>query len=163
MMKKLTRLFVIFSLGCLSVSLPAQLKSQLPKPIAMEDAIRIPGINSTNLGINFIDPNRFFMNQSYSLSFSSWGGNSASMGIYQNSMSYIFSDKLLLNTRIGFVHDPLNIGMMTNQTNLMDNMTYGADLTYRPKENVMFKIRFDKSPYYHRSGFYPYGYSSFPY
>ena len=159
MLKKVSEIFVIVVVICSLVPLPAQLKSQVSKPLPVEKAIRIPGIGSTKLGINFLDPNRFFMNQSYSLSYSSWGGRSASMGIYQNSMSYIFSDKLALRTRIGFMHDPLSMNTMTNQNNLMDNLIYGADLVYRPKKNMMFNIRFDKSPYYYRSRFYPYGYS----
>ena len=42
--------------------------------------------------------------------------------------------------------------------NMMDKLIYGFDLNYQPKDNVFLNIRFDKSPYYYRSGFYPYGY-----
>ncbi len=157
-MRKVINLAVIaFILGA-TLPLQAQLKSQLPKPLGVEDAIQIPGLGSKSLGLNFIDPDRFFMNQSYSLSYSSWGGGS-SMGVYQNQMSYIFSDKLMLRTRLGFMHDPLNMGSNTmSPTNLTDKLIYGFDLNYQPKDNVFFNIRFDKAPYYYRSGFYPYGY-----
>ncbi|MBU1064295.1 hypothetical protein KKC74_05750 [bacterium] len=158
-MRKFTGLMTIVLLSVGMLPLQAQLKSQLPKALAVEDAIQIPGVGSNSSLLSFIDPNRFFMNQSYSLSYSSFGGGS-SMGVYQNQMSYIFSDKLMMNARLGLMHDPLSIGSYsTGQTNLMDNLTYGFDLSYKPKDNVFFSIRFDKRPYYSRSGFYPYGYS----
>ncbi|MDO9547641.1 MAG: hypothetical protein Q7J65_01575 [Candidatus Marinimicrobia bacterium] len=158
-MRKITGLMTIVLLLVGMLPLQAQLKSQLPKALAVEDAIQIPGVGSNNSLIGFIDPDRFFMNQSYSLSYSSFGGGT-SMGVYQNQMSYVFSDKLMMNTRLGFMHNPLGIGSYsTGQTNLMDNLIYGFDLSYRPKDNVFFNIRFDKTPYYYRSGFYPYDYS----
>ena len=158
-MRKITCLITIILLLVGVLPLQAQLKSQLPKPLTVEDAIQIPGAGSNNSLLSFIDPNRFFMNQSYALSYSSYGGGS-SMGVYQNQMSYIFSEKLMMNARLGFMHNPLGIGnYTTNQTNLMDNLIYGFDLSYKPKDNVFFNIRFDKRPYYSRSGFYPYGYS----
>jgi len=158
-MRKIKCLITIVLLSVGMLPLQAQLKSQLPKALAVEDAIQIPGVGSNSSLLRFIDPTRFFMNQSYSLSYSSFGGGS-SMGVYQNQMSYIFSDKLMMNARLGLMHDPLSIGSYsTGQTNLMDNLIYGFDLSYKPKDNVFFSIRFDKRPYYSRSGFYPYGYS----
>ncbi len=159
MRKSMTFIAIVMLAGGI-LPLQAQLKSQLPKPLAVEDAIQIPGVRSTNNSVmSFIDPNRFFMDQSYSLSYSTFGGGT-SMGIYQNQMTYLFSDKLMMRARLGFMHNPLGIGDYSNQqTTMMDNLIYGFDLNYTPKENLHFNIRFDKRPYYYRSGFYPYGYS----
>ena len=158
MLRKAINLIIVGTILVAGVNLQAQLKSQLPQDLSVSEAIKIPGVGSTGSALSFIDPNRFFMHQSYSLSFLSCGGGSASLGVYQNTMSYIFSEKLAMNARLGFMHNPLSIGNLTNQSNLMDNLIYGADLIYRPKDNTMFRISFDKSPYYRRSGFYPYGY-----
>jgi hypothetical protein len=158
MLRKTTNLIIVGIIWVAGINLQAQLKSQLPQDISVSDAIQIPGVGAVSSALGFIDPNRFFMHQSYSLSYSSWGGGSASMGVYQNTMSYIFSEKLAMNARLGFVHNPLNIGSFTTQSNLTDNLIYGADLIYRPKENTLFTISFDKTPYYYRSRFYPYGY-----
>jgi hypothetical protein len=158
MLRKAINLIIVVTVLVAGADLRAQLKSQLPQDISVSEAIQIPGVGSTSSALGFIDPNRFFMHQSYSLSFLSWGGGSASMGVYQNTMSYIFSEKLAMNARLGFIHNPLSIGSLTNQSNLMDNLIYGADLIYRPKDNTILRISFDKSPYYRRSGFYPYGY-----
>ena len=141
---------------CAINSLQAQLKSQIEPPLSVERSIQIPGLGSTSLGLNFLDPSRFSMHHSYSLSYMSFGNQSASMGIYQNVMSYVFSDKLVLNGHFGFMHDPLKMGNSATTTNLMDNMIYGAELSYRPKDNVLLNVRFDKVPYYSRYGYYPY-------
>ena len=158
MLRKAINLIIVGTILVAGVNLQAQLKSQLPQDLSVSEAIKIPGVGSTGSALGFIDPNRFFMHQSYSLSFLSWGGGSTSLGVYQNTMSYIFSEKLAMNARLGFMHNPLSIGNLTSQSNLMDNLIYGADLIYCPKDNTMFRISFDKSPYYRRSGFYPYGY-----
>ena len=156
-MRKTIRVIIGIIIIMAGFSLQAQLKSQLPRPLAVEDAIQIPSAASKGSLLNFIDPDRFFMNQSYSLTYSSYGGG-MSMGIYQNQMSYIFSDKLMMNARLGFVHNPFGTGSYSQgQTNLMNNLIYGFDLSYRPKDNVSFNLRFDKTPYYYHSGFYPYG------
>lgn len=158
MLRKTINLIVVGIFWAAGIGLQAQLKSQLPQAISVSEAIRIPGVGSVRSALGFIDPNRFFMHQSYSLSYSSWGGGSASLGVYQNNMSYIFSEKLAMNARLGFVHNPLNLGSMTTQSNMIDNLIYGADLIYRPKDNTILSISFDKNPYYYRSRFYPYGY-----
>jgi len=136
--------------------LQAQLRSQIKPSLSVERSIQIPGLGSTSLGLSFLDPSRFSMNHSYSLSYMSFGKQSASMGIYQNVMSYVFSDKLVLNGHFGFMHDPMKMGNSATTTNLMDNLIYGAELTYRPKDNVLLNVRIDKAPYYSRYGYYPY-------
>ena len=134
----------------------AQLKSQLPQLPTIGEAIHLPGLSSLSK-FSLFDPSRFSMHQSYSMSFASGGGQSASLAVYQNSMSFLLSNKLLLNTRFGFYHDPFKLGTvsMTN-SNMFNNLIFGADLTYRPKENVLFSIRFDRSPYYSYGYYNPY-------
>lgn len=160
-MRNVLVLFIVCVLIGLTVNLSAQLKSQVIEPQSVEDRIRVPGLGSSLLGLNLLNPDRFFMNHYYSLSMMTAGNSSMSMGVYQNSMSYIFSDQLQLNARIGFVHDPLHLGENSMQMDPMDNLIYGADLIYRPKENVLFNIRFDKVPYTYRVRTSPFGY--YPY
>jgi len=156
MMKKLIQIACIVMLLAPLSFTEAQLKSQARPPVSVEDGIRIPGVGSTSLGLSWLNSDRFSMNQSYSLSYSTFGSQSASMGMYQNNMSYIFSDKLVLNGRFGFMHDPLKLGNNTGTVNPLDNLIYGADLTYKPTENVLLNIRFDKVPSLYRYGYYPY-------
>lgn len=132
-----------------------QLKSQIQQSPTLGEAIRLPGLASSLSNFSLFDPSRFSMHQSYSMSFATSGGQSASMGVYQNSMSFLLSNKLVLNTRFGFYHDPLKLGnMSTTNANMLDNLIYGADLIYRPKENATFILRFDRTPHYYSYGYY---------
>ncbi len=140
-------LVLFIFIPCLVVN--AQLKSQMNIGTSVEREIQVPGMGHTSLDLNLFDPARFSMNHSYSLSMSSFGNSNSSIGMYINNMSYVFSDKLLLNARVGFAHDPLQMGNpgQNMNMNMMDNLVYGADLTFRPKENVVFHLSFDKRPY----------------
>ncbi|MFA4838050.1 MAG: hypothetical protein WC703_01060 [Candidatus Neomarinimicrobiota bacterium] len=142
-----------------------QLKSQIRETASVEQNIKIPGIGSSLLGLGFLDKSRFSMRQSYSLSFATFGKQSRScgMGVYQNNFSYLFSDKLMMNGRVGFYHDPLKIGNTQLSQNLMDNISYGADIIYRPKENVLLNFSFDRAPATYQYGYGPYSYRYFPY
>ncbi|MDD5765787.1 MAG: hypothetical protein PHW79_06045 [Candidatus Marinimicrobia bacterium] len=140
-----------------------QLKSQLRESASVEQNIKIPGVGSSLLGLGFLDKSRFSMHQSYSLSLSTFGKQSASMGVYQNNFSYLFSDKLMMNGRVGFYHDPLKIGNTQLNQNLLENISYGADLIYRPKENVVLNFSFDRAPATYYYGYGPYSYRYFPY
>ncbi len=132
----------------------AQLKTQIQRSPTIGEAIHLPGISSTLSNYSLFDPNRFKMQQSYSLSYSTFGNQSMSVGVYQNAMSFLLSNKFLLNTRFGFYHNPLQLGTFNaTSNNMLDNLIFGADLIYRPKENATFMIRFDRRPYY-----YPYEY-----
>lgn len=162
MRKKLLKIMLVF-LVILPLGLTyAQLKSQIKEAPSVEKSIRVPGIGSSSLGLNLFDPNRFNINHSYSLSFMNMGNNPVSMGIYQNQMSYIFSENLILNAKLGFIHNPLQMGMNQRQTNLFDNLIYGAELMYRPKENVILNIEFDSYPSLYRYGLSPYNYRYYP-
>jgi len=134
----------------------AQLKSQIYQSPTIGEAIRLPGLSSSMSKYSLFDPSRFAMQQSYTMSFTTAGGQSASMGMYQNAMSFLLSNKLMLNTRFGFYHDPFKLGnMSTSNSNMFNNLIYGADLIYQPKENATFILRFDHRPYYYSSyGYY---------
>lgn len=132
----------------------AQLKSQLPAGTTIEQSIRIPGLSAAIGSLNLFDPSRFSMSHSYSLSFMSGGGYSTSLGMYQNTMRYLVSDKLLLTTRLGFIHNPLQGGYGTNQ-NLWNNLIYGADVLYHPTPNLWLNLSINQGPLYNRY-YYPY-------
>jgi len=155
-MKKNLIITVVLMIGLGTSSGLAQLKSQLAQLPTIGEAIHLPGLSSLS-NFSLFDPSRFSMHQSYSMSFMSGGGQSASLGVYQNSMSFLLSNKLMLNTRFGFYHDPFKLGNTTTTNSYMfNNLIFGADLTYRPKENVLFSIRFDRSPYYSYGYYNPY-------
>jgi len=149
----LTAIVLVLCLG--TATGLAQLKSQIYQPPTIGEAIHLPGLSSSLSNFSLFDPSRFSMQQSYSMSFMTSGGQSASLGIYQNAMSFLLSNKLTLNTRFGFFHDPFKLGnLSTSNGNMLNNLIYGADLIYQPKENTTFILRFDRRPYYNSYGYY---------
>lgn len=159
-MKKFQFLSVFILILLITTSNFAQYKSQVPETPTLEQAIRLPNSNSQT-GLNLFDPNRFFMNQSYSFSMGFGGHGNQSMGMYLNNMSYIVSNNLIVNARLGFIHNPLQMGSPGLNPNISENLIYGADILYKPTENMQLRLRFDKTPYNRRSYLNPYRY--YPY
>jgi len=149
-------LILVFSIIILfSVGTFAQFKSQVKDVPTLEQAIKYPG-NGNNVGLNLFDPSRFTMNQSYSLMMGI-GKGSGSMGMYLNNMSYMLSNNLMVNARLGFVHNPMQMGN-TMTGNLSNNLIYGADILYKPFENMRLKLSFDKRPSRYNYYMNPYSY-----
>ncbi len=57
-------------------------------------------------GFSLLNPNRFSMQQSYSVGFASGSGGSNSSGLYLNTLSYRLADPLTLSADVGF-YSPL--------------------------------------------------------
>ncbi|MCJ7813747.1 hypothetical protein MUP95_10580, partial [bacterium] len=70
---------------------------------------------------SLIDPSKFSMSHSYSLSYFSWGGKSFSQGLYLNTMNYQLSEPLFMQVRIGYAHQPFGI---MNQSNGMNGKVF---------------------------------------
>jgi hypothetical protein len=102
-----------------------------------------------------IDPSKFSMSHSYSLSYFSIGNRSLNQGLYLNTMNYRFSDPLLMQVRIGFLHQPFGgVGM----TNGMSGKLFiqRAMLQYKPSDKMSLTIDYQvlpastRLPYYYR-------------
>ena len=96
-----------------------------------------------------LDPSRFSMSHSYSVSLFSVGKQTFSQGLYLNTMNYKFSDPLTMQVRIGFLHQPLGGMGLTN--NPYDNQNgklflQRARLQYRPSKNMSFTIDYQVLP-----------------
>lgn len=134
-----------------------QIKEEIPIPISVEEMIQIPVQKSMSLGFDWFDATKFTMHHSYSLSVGSIGKNPYSQGMYLNHMNYAYSEKLNLEAVVGFTHDPLQLGsnMPGNKFDL-DNMVYGARVSYKPTENSILKFSFEKAPLTYGYGYNPY-------
>ena len=55
---------------------------------------------------SLLDPSRFSMTHSYSLSFGRIGNYSMNTGLYMNTMTYKIAESLTSQVRIGFMHQP---------------------------------------------------------
>jgi len=102
---------------------------------------------------SLIDPSKFSMSHSYSLSYFSWGGKSFSQGLYLNTMNYQLSEPLFMQVRIGYVHQPFGI---MNQSNGMNGKVFvqRALIEYKPSKNMRLTIDYQVNPVFMVSPYY---------
>jgi len=132
MQKKWVVLLFVF----LPLIVRAQFKSQKSAIFKPSDLIYRP----TGIFSGLLDPSKFHMSQSYSLSFFSYGKAMLNQGLYLNTMSYRFSDPLWMQVQIGYLHQPFGqtSGIMSSNGKLF---LHRASVVYTPSEK--FTVMFD--------------------
>jgi hypothetical protein len=151
-----------FAVLVLAMALPAlafgQMKEQ-SKPISFSQllthGLAAPKGLAGLLGLN---PHRFSVQHSYSLSYLSAGGNGYSQGLYLNTMSYQVSDPLSVSLQWGMMNQPLGA---FGAAPLYQNGFFfsGANLEYKPSDKFSVGLQISSqprsnyySPYYYRLG-----------
>ena len=142
-MRILYTYIIIFSILC--GGLWGQLKSQVPKQNA---GAMITG-NNLSTTVPLLDPTRFDMHHSFSMSTMSLGGQAMNVAAYTNIMTYELNHNLHLGTRFSLVQPtgmmgPGNYGLNNTQ------FLYDANLQYRPSENTLIEFNMSNRPYYNR-------------
>ena len=109
-------------------------------------------------GLSLLDPSRFTMSHSYTMSFTSSGGQGHTMGLYMNTMKYRFSDPLSVTVHVGYRHQPF---APANARRLEDisGVLSGFELEYRPAKNFFLKVEYGAVP----SLFHPYNRNRYNY
>lgn len=92
-----------------------------------------------------IDPSKFSMSQSYSVSVMSGSGKTFNQGLYLNTMEYKFSDPLVAKVSIGYMHQPFG-GPQLNQNSNGQVFLQQARLQYMPFRNTMITLDFQQVP-----------------
>ena len=142
-MRILYTYIIIFSILC--GGLWGQLKSQVPK---QNVGAMITG-NNLSTTVPLLDPTRFDMHHSFSMSTMSLGGQAMNVAAYTNIMTYELNHNLHLGTRFSLVQPtgmmgPGNYGLNNAQ------FLYDANLQYRPSENTLIEFKMSNRPYYNR-------------
>jgi len=153
------RIIIILLLG--SSLAFAQFKGQAEKPLNISGAILSD--NPVSSLFSFIDPSKFSMNHSISMSYSAFGSNGMALGVYTNQIAYKFNDKLNIEIETSLVNTPYN-SLGQSFTNSINGIYLNkAQINYRPTKDMSFSLRFSNSPfnYYNRYSNYGYGYSPF--
>lgn len=153
-----TLLFSLCLVVVLSVAQPAQ--AQLRDDVRVREAPT--QLYAQDSGINVFDKlfsdEHFKMGHSYEMSFSSFGGNTSSLGMYTNSLMWQFNDKLAARADISVAHSPFSGAGFQNQDPRV--FLRNAEVAYRPTENVRLHFQVRQSPYgsyYGPYGYRPYG------
>ncbi|HTR81272.1 MAG TPA: hypothetical protein VMM58_06535 [Bacteroidota bacterium] len=126
----------------------AQFKRSTNEEANVSDSFIRPQTNSDFLG--FFNPNNFTMNQSYSMSYATAGGQGLALAAYTNSMLYKFSHQVDARVDITLQHSPYSTFDQRLQNSLSGVFLNRAEVNYRPSDNLLFRISYEKMPY----GFY---------
>ena len=121
----------------------AQLKKDIPQP-------NISGtLNSSLLNSALLDPSKFSMHHSFSMSYFTMGGTDMMLNTYVNTLNYSFSENLFLTTRLGIMASPYN--NLPGDNALANGQFFGgAELKYLPTENTVISLKFESVPYMYR-------------
>lgn len=136
----------------------AQLKTSATKPNISET---LETSKTTDAFVGFLDPSRFHMSHSLSMSYMSFGGGGAVVNSYINTLHYKFSDDLFLTTNLGIMNMPYST-LPGNENQNGYEFFGGAEIKYLPTKNSAIYLRVEKLPglysgnYYNRYGG-PYG------
>ena len=155
-MKKLLMMIIVLSI--VPTLAFGQLKKQ-NETVDIKSAIIEP-LGNTLSGIGLIDPSKISMSHSFSMSYFSFGGNSLSQSMYLNTIRYQIADPLTLKLQWGIQNFPHNTFMANHPAFQGGPFISGAELDYRPTENIKVKFQYNRMPGYHNSYRYPY-YSRF--
>mgnify|MGYP006274745815 FL=1 len=98
----------------------------------------------------------FQMAHSYEMSFASAGNQSASMGMYTNTMMWQFNSKWAARMDVGVAHS-LHGSALGDQNGRV--FLRNAEIAYRPSENTQFRLQIQQSP--HGRYARPYGYRGY--
>ena len=103
-------------------------------------------------GFSLTNPNRFSMQQSYSVSAMSSSAGSSSSGLYLNTVGYKISDPLFLFVDVG-IYTPLHSTVQGPYANGAGNGAAGSSvvlprmgLEYRPSDRLTFNVELVNQP-----------------
>ena len=135
--------FLIILLLVVPIVAFGQLKKDLKQPDFSNVLVQQ---NNPNSVFSFLDPSKFKMSHSVSMSYSAFGGESVVMNTYINTIDYQFNDKLSLRTNLGIMGSPYN--SIPNNSFLNEQQFFGgAEINYRPSNNTVLSLSFQSLPY----------------
>ncbi|WP_246043172.1 hypothetical protein [Fodinibius saliphilus] len=137
-------LLFVFSLSIVS---HAQLRDQqtsstdLMGPVVKENPSK---------GANFSNLFNMQMNHSYSMNFTSWGGQFQNLNAYTNTMQFFFSEDLTGRVDLQVLHSPFGNSFMPNNNAGMDMkfLIRNAELNYKISDKSNISIHFQQVPSY---------------
>lgn len=139
---------IILAVLVLSLSVSAQLADQAD--IANVNNNTGIGLNPASSPFSLIDLSRVKWSHSYSVSYFSGGNSSSSLGLWNSSMFYEFSNNLSLTLNIGVAHDA---NALFGGENSFSKVLPGFQLDYHPSNNFNLRVGFQSyagyNPYYY--------------
>lgn len=154
------KIFAIVVLLGLILSVNAQFKEQLENKSSIREGFLDPGMSNSNI-FGFIDPSKFSMNHSISMSYSAFSGQGVALGVYTNSMRYDFADNLNFQVDASIVNSPYNT-LGDGFTNSINGIYLSrAAVNFKPSDDTKISLEFRQGPGAYYNNYYsPYYFMS---
>ena len=133
-----TILILILSIGVM----PAQFITDL-KPNSIPKSIHNLGEYQSSL--SFLDPSRFNINHSFTMSMISGSQGMLSLAGLSNNISYLVLDNLKVDANVTVY----KAQMALERNNQLD-LSFDAAVTYKPTKNSFLQLRFQNIPHYQK-------------
>lgn len=110
---------------------------------------------------NWMNMLNMTMNHSYSMTFSSFGGQMQNLNAYTNSMMFDISNNLNARVDVSFLHSPFGNSFMGDNSSLGSQIIIDrARIDYKLSENAHISLEFSQRPHgYSPFSNYGYGFS----
>jgi hypothetical protein len=106
--------------------------------------------------LSFFNPDNFKMRQSFSMGYMTMGGQGLSLGTYTNSMMYKLSSKVDVQADVSLQTSPYSSFGQRLQSSLTGAFLNSAAVNYRPTDNMLLRVSYQRIPYGFNSMFSPY-------
>ena len=114
--------------------------------------------NSSGNFLGFFNPDNFLMRHSFSLSYTTFGGNGITLGTYTNSMFYKLMNNLNVQADISMTYSPYSSFGKDSQNRLSGIYLSRAAINYTPFKDMHVTFQYRNLPY---NGYYSPFYSGF--
>ena len=153
-MKALRLLVGVLAVGLMTATAVAQESAQANAMPSFSGAAKPVQLSSAapKLGFSLLDPSRIKLHNSYSMSYFSGGGHSASVGLYMSTIEYQLAQPLSIRVGLGYLHQPL--GFLGTSGPEGGEFLPNVRLDWRPSNNMHFSIDYRTVP----TSMYNYGY-----
>ena len=101
--------------------------------------------SSGNL-FSFLNSDNFMMRHSFNMSYSSFGGQGFSLGVYTNSMFFKINSDLNVQTDISIVNSPYSTLGKNFQNNINGIYLSRAAINYQPFKDVSISLQYRNIP-----------------
>ncbi|HLR26053.1 MAG TPA: hypothetical protein VK112_09315 [Fodinibius sp.] len=149
---------IMLTMG-LSSPVAAQLRANLPNPSELTG----PVVQDPSQGAKLSNLFNMQMDHSYSMMFSSFGGQMHNMNAYTNTMQFFFTENLTGRVDLSLLHSPFGNSFMQQDSGLnTEFIIRNAELSYEISDNSHVRVQFQQRPTsygpwgYGRNAFSPY-------
>jgi len=149
-----TALLLLCLVVTLSLATPAEAQFRDSANRSVQTQLYDTGSAATNTLQSLLGAEHFRMSHSYEASFSSFGGEASSMGMYTNTMMMQFNSDWAARVDVSVAHPFTQTGGAFGQ---QDTQVFlrNAEVAYKPSDNFQVRMQVQQSP--HGRYMSPYG------